>query len=376
MQAWGLHVLPNPYMHSAPHSAPLVCRANGSRPCPDGRNDVLSGSLSVYTLARGLDKVGVMFSKTDGRAARASETQLIQHLQEGRPMPSPDPGSGTGADGSRRGAGVFVGDQGTRGRRDRRIVVRDAQDDVLRPTSPRRLVTETARRRGLDPYSLNIVLADFAGTFDPDIMLAWHSADPPPSVYLPGEDELFVRGMWWMLRQRWRLQACKRGHRIVGHRKRRKTVVRQMKWDAMASGYFAGIRRRDALRCKFQKAKTGAVTLSLGREASLLLGVVYRRCQQASPSSQRSKEEVPSGTTTNCPLITAPAAWTRAEDRVILEATKGKGNACHVTFAGVSRALGNRTEEEVESRYNALLAVYLGMRKEERREEERAWRKL
>ena len=156
--------------------------------------------------------------------------------------------------------------------------------------------------------------------------------------------------------------------------------MRQM-WDAMASGYFAGIRRRDALRCKFQKAKTGAVTLSLGREASLLLGVVYRRCQQASPSSQRSKEEVPSGTTTNCPLITAPAAaaaaaWTRAEDRVILEATKGKGNACHVTFAGVSRALGNRTEEEVESRYNALLAVYLGMRKEERREEERAWRKL
>ena len=264
MQAWGLHVLPNPYMHSAPHSAPLVCRANGSRPCPDGRNDVLSGSLSVYTLARGLDKVGVMFSKTDGRAARASETQLIQHLQEGRPMPSPDPGSGTGADGSRRGAGVFVGDQGTRGRRDRRIVVRDAQDDVLRPTSPRRLVTETARRRGLDPYSLNIVLADFAGTFDPDIMLAWHSADPPPSVYLPGEDELFVRGMWWMLRQRWRLQACKKGQRIVGHRKRRKTVVRQM-WDAMASGYFAGIRRRDALRCKFQKAKTGCGDAQLGQ---------------------------------------------------------------------------------------------------------------
>ena len=96
-----------------------------------------------------------------------------------------------------------------------------------------------------------------------------------------------------------------------------------------------------------KKRKPGAVTLSLGREASLLLGVVYRRCQQASPSSQRSKEEVPSGTTTNCPLITAPAAWTRAEDRVILEATKGKGNACHVTFAGVSRALGNRTEEEV-----------------------------
>jgi len=140
-----------------------------------------------------------------------------------------------------------------------------------------------------------------------------------------------------------------------------------MKWEAMGHGYFAGIRRRNALRCRFQKTKTGAVALALSKESLLQLADIYRGCKASSLG--RRKVDASHGTfahnvgASSCRWST-PAAWSRSEDRAILEATKGKGNACHATFVGVACALNNRTHAEVQARYNALLAAYnMSMRK-------------
>ena len=308
-----------------------------------------AGVPSVFALTRGVDRVGGMFSKTDGRAGRASEAQLIQRLQE-------EGGGSTIVDG------------------------------------------------GLDAYSRNVILAGFAGVFDAELLLVQPEAERP-SAYLAGEDELFVRGMWWMLRQGRRLCAQWREHRSRHNKQSTSSqqqpqpaqhtqlLIRQLKWGAMASGVFAGVRGRSALRTRLRKAKAGVTKLRLSRDASLVLDDVYRGCQTALPpppppvapsrdddgGGGEDGESTHSATGSNTPRGTrsgpdratpsssssssSPSSlWSREEDRAILQAARGKGNACHATFAHLCRTLcSSRTQAEVEARYNNLLTAYVRM---------------